>query len=444
MLYELFFLYLHEKITTMSIILPEFWAFIFLFIIWKHSFFKIQGIAQWILLGVFFCKLATSGILHFIYTNYYPDRSTADIFKYFDDAVVLFDSLHQSVGDFLKILFGLNCDTPEMFHYFENTNHWTRIYEYAPFLDNRLIIRTNMVLMFVSAQNIAVHYVFANFISFFGCILIYKTFEKMFGKSILCFILIFLMPSTLLWTAGILKECLVIFALGCFVYGFFNLTKHISVSDIIFCTIGLLLLVVLKIYVLVALCPALMAFVINKKKIFWKPIIAYIAVCILGILCIGMLDFGLHKLPFFESFAGKRTDAINTAELYNAQSIIPINSFASTPWNFLKETPMAIWNAIALPYIWNFKGILQFVPALESLLFFVLVALVILFYKKPEESQKNFIWFCIFFSIIMIWEIGISTAVVGGIVRYKIPIFPFLYTTLALLIDWEKIIIRKF
>lgn len=426
----------------MNFVLPIVWAIIFLFIIWKHSFFKLQSFAQWILLSVFFCKLATSGILHFIYTNYYPDHSTADIFKYFDDAVVLFDSLHQSVGDFLKILFGLNCDTPEMSHYFENTNHWTRIYEYAPFLDNRLIIRTNMVLMFVSAQNIAVHYVFANFISFFGCILIYKTFEKMFGKSILCFILIFLMPSTLLWSAGILKECLVIFALGCFVYGFFNLTKYFSASNIIFCIIGLLMLVILKIYVLVALCPALLAFVINKKKIFWKPIIAYIAVCILGVLCIGILDFGLHELPFFESFAGKRSDSINLSIAENAGSILPIEKIESTPWNFIKETPTAIWNTIALPYIWNFKGIIQFVPAVESLLLFVLLGLTLVFYKKPTEQQKNFMWFSICFSLILIWEIGISTAVVGGIVRYKIPIFPFLYTTLALLIDWDKIIKR--
>ncbi|MBP5582354.1 MAG: hypothetical protein J6X43_00155, partial [Bacteroidales bacterium] len=52
-----------------------------------------------------------------------------------------------------------------------------------------------------------------------------------------------------------------------------------------------------------------------------------------------------------------------------------------------------------------------------------------------EESQKNFIWFCLCFSLVLIWEIGIATAVVGGIVRYKIPFFPFLYTTLAMIIS---------
>lgn len=442
----------------MNFLLPSVWIIIFLFIIWKHPFFKIKGIAQWFILGVFCCKLATSGILHFIFTNYYPDRSTADIFKYFEDAVVLFDSIHQSIGDFCKILFGLNCDAPEMSLYFQDTNHWTRMYEYAPFIDNRLIIRTNMIILLVSGGNIAVHYVFANFISLVGFLLIYKTFELFFQKNIIGLFIIFLLPSSLLWTAGILKECLVTFAIGCFVYGFFVLMKKNSepniasnekkylstLQSLLYCTIGLLLLIVLKFYVLVALCPALFAFFLTQKLPTQKKWLWYVVVCFNGIILLGLLDFGVHAIPFFESFAGKRNDAINTALLYDAQSILPLEKIESTPWNFIKETPTAIWNTIALPYIWNFKGIIQLVPALESLLLFVLLGLMIFFYKKPNKQQANFVWFCVCFSLILIWEIGISTAVVGGIVRYKIPIFPLLYTTLALLIDWDRIIKKQF
>lgn len=435
----------------MSFILPTIWTLFFLFVIWKHPFFKIKDCTQWFLFGVFCCKLTTSGVLHYIFTNYYPDRSTADIFKYFDDAVVLFDSLHQSVGDFIKILFGLNCDTPEMFHYFQDTNHWTRMYEYAPFLDNRLIIRANMLILFVSGGNIAVHYVFANFISLFGFLLIYKTITLFFKRNYVVLFIIFLLPSSLLWTAGILKECLMTFAIGSFVYGFFNLMKKSDSLNIeqnenlsnvkicIYCVVGLMLLVVLKFYVLVALCPALLAFFLTQKLQTTKQWLWYVIVCLGGVIVLGILDFGLHAIPIFESFAGKRTDAINTALLYDAQSILPLEKIESTPWNFIKETPIAIWNTIALPYIWNFKGFIQFVPALESLLLFVLLGLLIVFYKKPEEQQRNFIWFSICFSLILIWEIGISTAVVGGIVRYKIPVFPFLYATLAQLIDWKRI-----
>lgn len=427
----------------MDIVLPIFWIGVFALLLWKHPFFRLQGIAPWVLFTIFGCKLAASGALHIIYTNYYPDRATADIFKYFDDAVVLFGSIHESVGDFFKILFGLNCDTPEMFHYFQDTNHWTRMYEYAPFLDNRLIIRTNMLIMFLSFGNIGVHYIIADGISLFGFLLIYKTFESFYGKNLLVLLVITLMPSSLLWTGGILKECLATFALGCATYGSFNCIRNCNAKNIAYCIIGLMLLIVLKFFILVALIPAIAAWFATEKiqpKQKWLP---YVIVCFGGIIAIGILDFGTHTLPFFESFAGKRTDAINTAILYNAQSVVPLEKIESTAWNFIKETPSAFWNALALPYIWNIHGIVQIAPALESLLFFVLLALIIVFPKRPDENQKNFIWFCVCFSLILLWEIGISTPVIGGIVRYKIPIFPFLYTTLVLLVDWEKILPKK-
>lgn len=423
----------------MSVILPVFWIVVLVVLIWKHPFFRLQGIAPWIVFAIFGCKLAASGALHVIYTNYYPDRATADIFKYFDDAVVLFGSIHESVGDFFKILFGLNCDTPEMFHYFKDTNHWTRMYEYAPFLDNRLIIRVNMIIMFLSFGNIGVHYVIADGLSLFGFLLIYKTFESFYGKNLLALLFITLMPSSLLWTGGILKECLATFALGCATYGLFSCAKRCCFKNILYCCIGFLLLVVLKFFILVALVPAAVAWLVTEKIQPTQKWLPYVLICLGGIIVIGILDFGTHTIPFFESFAGKRTDAINTAVLYNAQSVVPLAPFESTVWNFVKETPSAIWNALALPYLWDIHGIVQVAPALESLLFFVLLALVIVWHKRPEERQTNFVWFCVCFSLILLWEIGISTPVIGGIVRYKIPIFPFLYTTLVLLVDWQGI-----
>jgi hypothetical protein len=175
----------------MSVILPVLWTICFLFLIWKLPFFEVKGFPRWSLMLVFGVKLLSSCVLHYMYTRYYPDRATADIFKYFDDAVGLFAVTDQSWSDFFRILFGINCDIPEFQPYFDNTNHWTRMYEYAPFLDNRFIIRTNMIILFVSAGNIAVHYVFANFISLVGFLLIYKTFEMFYGKNTVVFILIF-------------------------------------------------------------------------------------------------------------------------------------------------------------------------------------------------------------------------------------------------------------
>lgn len=418
------------------------WFVCFVLLIWKLPFFKLQDIPRWVLLVVFVAKLAASTVLHYMYTQYYPDRATADIFKYFDDAVVLFASIHESVGDFLKILLGINCETPEMFHYFQDTNHWSRMYEYTPFLDNRLIIRMNMLILLVSGGHIAVHYLFANFISFVGFVLIYKTFERFYGKQIFLFVLIFLMPSSLLWTAGILKECLTTLALGAFVFGFFSLLQDRSFPSFFLCIVGLLTLVILKFFILVALLPAIVAYCLVELLDIRRPWWFYGVICLGGLLFIAVLDFGLHVLPFFESFVGKRTDFINVAIITNAQSVLPMEKITATPFNVLRETPIALWNVFALPYLWNCGGIVQFVPALESILFFVLLVLMICFPKEIENKNRNFLWFCICFSLALAWEIGISTPIIGGIVRYKIPIFPFLYTTFAMLINWKTLIHR--
>lgn len=422
----------------MSIILPIVWALIFLFIIWKSTFFTIEGISKNIIIGTFGIKLIASVFLHVIYTYYYTNETdVCDILKYYGDAKILFASIHDSVFDFFKILFGIDTTSP----YFEQTDYWSRLYNYGYIVDNRTIIRANMIVMLLSFGYIGVHYVFADFISFFGYFLIFKAIHSIFPKVKTVFFFVFLMPSAILWTSAMLKEVLVILGLGFTLYGMVATSNIASWKNIVCFIIGIIILLGIKLYVLVALLPAVTSFLLVEKGTI-RPWLAYCSICILGIVLLGFLDFGTHTIPFFESFAGKRNDFINTAIVNNAGSYLPIGKITATPWYFIKETPVAIWNGLALPYLWAVKNPLQILPAFESLLLFVLMLLTTLFFKKPSTQIRNFIWFCCIFSLVLIWEIGISTPVVGGIVRYKIPIFPFLYTTFAMLIDWDKIIQR--
>ncbi len=426
----------------MAILLPLVWTIIFFFILWKHPFFKIQGIAQWVILAFFIGKIGVSVVLNYIYTTYYPDSSTSDIHKYFNDAAALFESIHVSVFDYLKILLDIDMHNPRIVQYLENTDYWTRSHEYGFFTDNQTIIRANMLVMLVSGKLLSVHYLFADFVSIISYLLIYKGFAKLFNAKHVLFCFIFLMPSSLLWTAGPLKESLVMLGLGLLTWGMVQTVLNTSWKSIVSFAGGIFILLSIKIYVLVALVPAFMAYFCNEKFPKPKTWIWYAVIYTLGIFILGICDFGLHKIPLFESFASKRIDFINTAIVENAGSYIAIGKFEPTLWNFIKETPQALWNGLALPYIWSIQSLMHSISALESLLFFVLLTLMICFYKRPSEQQKNFLWFCVGFSFVLVWIIGITTPIIGAIVRYKIPCFPFLYTTFALLIDWDKIILR--
>ena len=63
--------------------------------------------------------------LYLIYTKYYRERHLADIFKFYDDSIILSESLFTNPIDYFKILLNLDFDK----EYFENTyyinmNHW--------------------------------------------------------------------------------------------------------------------------------------------------------------------------------------------------------------------------------------------------------------------------------------------------------------------------------
>ena len=57
------------------------------------KFFDIEGVSKQTFSGIFILKIIFGLLLWAIYTFYYKDRATADIYKYFDDSKVLFDSL---------------------------------------------------------------------------------------------------------------------------------------------------------------------------------------------------------------------------------------------------------------------------------------------------------------------------------------------------------------
>ena len=58
------------------------------FVIKQLPFFKESGIKIEFLWAVLLIKFLVSICLFFIYTYYYPDRITADIFKFFDDSIL--------------------------------------------------------------------------------------------------------------------------------------------------------------------------------------------------------------------------------------------------------------------------------------------------------------------------------------------------------------------
>jgi len=61
-------------------------------------------------------------------------------------------------------------------------------------------------------------------------------------------------------------------------------------------------------------------------------------------------------------------------------------------------------------------------------------------YKKPEtRTEEQAIWFCLSFVIVLYAIMGLSTPILGNLVRYRIPALPFFFIALLLLSDLERL-----
>jgi hypothetical protein len=106
----------------------------------------------------------------------------------------------------------------------------------------------------------------------------------------------------------------------------------------------------------------------------------------------------------------------------------------------VRLAPQAINVALFRPYIWEIRNPLMLMSALESLIFlFVTVYVVFRFARAPRISVLNpDVIFCLVFSIVFAFGVGISTYNFGTLSRYKIPLLPFYALALVLLVNQSK------
>lgn len=418
---------------------------IFLYLIHKLPFFQTEGISRRTLSGIFLLKISAGIAMWALYTFYYPDRATADIFKFFDDSKVMYNALWTDPGDYFKMLFGYQNDN-ELFNerYYRVMNNWYREYESNLKNDAHTMIRWNAVVQLFSFGHYNVHAVFMCFLSLVGLTALFKVFREKVKSPLLVFA-VFLLPSLLFWSSGVLKEGLLIFGMGLVVWNYFKLLNGcIKWYDMLFAFGGLILLFYLKIYVLAAMAISFVAYAWARKDTGWK---AFGKFSIVGISIV-LLGLNLHHIVpgynVMELLALKQKDFIGLATHLKAGSQITVAPLEPNVWSFLRNSPEALYISLCEPWFFNFNSPFMLLSGLENLLVLLCISTAIFFRKKWQDLDQALFWFCLFFVVIMFLLIGWTTVVSGAVVRYKIPAMPFLLFMLLLLVDTHKIRLPNF
>lgn len=297
------------------ILLTFFWLFCFFWLIKSLAFFRNSGLRTRTLNIFFSLKLLCGLVLFLIYTFYYPYRNTSDAFRYFDDSQVIYHTAFSDPSSYLKMLTGINGDDPQLEKYYQDMETWSAEKNYSTTADNRTIVRVNAFISLFSGGVYFVHILFFCFFAFAGLTALFR-FIKVFspGKTEILSCTVFLAPSVLFWSSGVLKEALVFAFLGFFLFYVLRLIDLKDPRSIFPVVLFTALLSLIKIYVLLTLLPAILFLVLVRRKILVKPLIPFLIIAIMmgaAVLISSKLDPPVNPLP---SLAEKQKDFINVAK----------------------------------------------------------------------------------------------------------------------------------
>lgn len=391
----------------------------------SFSFFQLPDLPKKYLHLALIVKLLAAGATYLLYTQYYQDRESADIFKYYDDAEIIYQK-----GDlmlFPDLFRDKNARPNEAIKVLQNTSHWDKGDQLLP-NDNRLMISINYLLFYLSGGFYLFHLLFFSCLSFIGCIALlhfFKSLSKL--PSALLLAIIILPPSFLLWTSSLLKESLFICFFGLFLY---SISKAYRPRSIMLSLMSLFGLLIIKSYLLICFLPALIFYLFSKRIALTRSLTFTLSICLL--LLISNWSTLISEMQLFlDRFTQLGIDS-------NAGSYFPIE-IPNAKLGFLLYLPNALYNVWVRPILEIGRGGLFLISGLENLLYLGLIPLIWIFPRKPIKHKWRIFWICISFLLIGSALIGSCIPILGAVLRYRSPLLPFYLLLLFTFVDLSVI-----
>lgn len=422
-----------------DILYPFFVLILLGYIIFKSRFFKDENLNKFIPVALFLLKILAFSAFYLIYTFYYQDRAHADMYKYFDDANYLYECFMKSPSIFIEVI-TRNLHSADAIYYDSKINHWFGSKDLVLENNHRIIILFNLACRFISRGNIFIHGIIINFLSFIGLWAIYKTLVKHTHQLKSIFILpIFLTPSILFWGSGLLKEPLLLFFIGIWVFYYSLLIEQKKWIYLLPISIALVFIFFLKSYILIALFIAGCFFTSSYLFNFTKNkqlLIAFSILILLIISSLFIIDFNNNPLVALQI---KQQNYIQLMQQANASSAYNLSALSATSFfDFIKMMFQAVVVAYFRPFPWELNNnpflLLSF---LENLLMLSLLGGIIynLFKNKIHISNsKKALLLAIFFFVNFIYLLSALVAMnFGTLMRYKMPALLFLLIGIFLL-----------
>lgn len=426
----------------MNIVLAILFAVLLGVAIYFLRFFRHEGIKRFVFVALFAAKLAGGIGVYSVYTYYY-DPAISDIHKFYRGGLALYDAADDNFTDYLRLVTGIQGNQPQLQKYYDNSDHWTRKFDYGLFNDNRTIMRFNAIVCLVSRGNIFIHIVMMAFLSFLGCFVLFKAFAKMLKTNrFLLLFASFLVPSCLFWTSGLMKEGLMMFSVGFAFYFLIKIYNRFNIFHLFGFILSSALIFASKIYVLPAFLPAVLFLFISKRMKIKYQLITFCS--ILAISAILVIFSGkILGYDIIQTISGKQNDFINYISLQeDPGSTYNLTRLSPDIVSFIKLIPEGLVNSFFRPFPSEINSAFMLFSFLEIVLFCLIAVMAIIFFRKPDAETLRFVLFSAMFILFLYVVVGVYTPNTGSIVRYRTPALPFLVAMMFALVDWEKVTIK--
>jgi len=395
-------------------------------------------------------KILGAIFIGLIYGYYYRG---GDTYYYFNQAQVLNSSLDESIIKWINLLLHIPSSSDENYYKYISRMEW-----YNDGASYAIVSITAFVSTFTLNTYLPTAIVFA-YISFSGVWALFKTFSSLYPHLVRPIaISILFIPSVVVWGSGIFKDTICLFGLGWLTYGTFRILvrKDYSSKNILISALSFFLIARVKLYILIAFLPALLIWILFNytqriKNASQKVLVKFMLLCIVvggSVVAMQRLTNELGKYSL-ENVA--QTSRITGSYIYwisgDEGSSYNLGDFSPTIGGMLSKFPLAVNVTLFRPYIWEAKKIIVLLSAIEAILF-LFVTLKILFTIRVVAIWQTInrdpaIQFCIVFSLIFAFAVGISSYNFGALSRYKIPCLPFYSLAMVLIYYKNKPLNKK-
>jgi hypothetical protein len=428
-----------QHITIIDYLLLPVYLYIFYFFIKKRAIKYTDAELRKIFLTAFFLRMLGSVLYSMMLQYYY---GYGDSFTFYMGGNFIIEQIQKDSAN-LNLFFTSAEDLQKLYSFQEGDVGGVN--GYIGISSAVFIMKLSALVAPLSFNKFLITSLFFGLFSFAGQWKLFQVFNDINkGKhQRLLAIAVLYTPTIWFWGSGLMKDSVCLGAIGFIVYYLYQvfIKKNISFKAIIVVALMFFIVSSIKSYIVIILVISLTTFIFFNfiavfKNLFFKALV--VIVFLFASIAIAYISNFEEQLQILSMESKVQVDTFQknyeaTAE--EGKGTLSTKEVDASFEGMILHSPVAIFNCLFRPFLWESRSVMILFASLESLLLlfctaFLLFKTKFLGFLRILFSNK-YILFSYVFSILFALIIGFTTFNFGTMIRYKLMFLPFYYFMLV-------------